>query len=85
MLIAMNIAPTRWYDEGPFRILQHPLHGNPYWATHWIYRTGRLIGKLLSVPSLADCELLERQAPPIPSYERPKAALRGVAKQRKRA
>lgn len=84
MFAAMNIAPTRWYAEGPYKILQQPLYGNPYWATHWIYRAGHLIGKLLSVPSLTDCEHMERQCVQARSFQRPKAALRGVAKQRKR-
>ena len=56
----MNIAPTRWYSLGPYQILQHPLVGNPYWSSFWIYRNGALLGKLLSVPSLADCEHVER-------------------------
>mgnify|MGYP001570323289 FL=1 len=50
----------RWYDLGPFRILQRPLVGNPFWSAFHIYRAGVLLGKLVSVPSLADCEHVER-------------------------
>ena len=56
----MNTNPTRWFDLGPYKILQHPLTSNPYWSCFWIYRAGKLLGKLLSVPSLADCEHVER-------------------------
>lgn len=90
MLAAMNIAPTRWYELGAFRILQQPLPGNHFMATHWIYRGARLIGKLLSVPSLQDCKDMERKADQpafvewAESAKNTRARLRGVAKARKR-
>lgn len=86
----MNIAPTRWLEIGAYRVLQQPLRGNPYWATHWIYRAGKLIGRLFSMPSLTDCEWMERQAKTPETYrwaengEEKRARLRGVAKTRKR-
>lgn len=90
MFAAMMIAPTRWINLGPFRILQQPLPGNPAWATHWIYLAGKLIGKLLSVPSLTDCEWLARQADQPITLEwaedgtRKRARRRGVAARKTR-
>ncbi len=78
----MNIAPTYWYELGPFRILVRPCPTNPVWRTHWIYRGNKLISKSLSVPSLADCEHLEKWGDngyATESHER-KHVLRGAVK-----
>lgn len=74
-------APTRWYALGPYRILQHPLATNPAWSSYWIYRGDRLLGKLVSVPNLADCEHVERWGEHYdaqPHEEKPRR-LRGAA------
>lgn len=85
----MNFAPARWLELGPYRVLAKPLHTNPAWLTHWIYRAGILIGKSLSVPSLSDCEHLERwgdqYATADQSHKLKPLALRGAIKERARA
>lgn len=85
----MNIAPTRWYSEGPFRVLEHPLASAPCWSTFWVYVGQRVIGRQLSKPSLLDCEYMARRAAqqqPIElqwqGYKR--QPLRGVAKRRRK-
>jgi len=83
----VNIAPTYWFDLGPFRILVRPCPTNPAWRTHWIYRGNKLISKSLSVPSLADCEHLEKWGDNQYATEshQPDRHLRGRAKIRRRA
>lgn len=56
----MDIAETTMYPLGRFMVIAKPLEQNPFWQTHWVYLRGALIGKQLSVPSIADCCWHER-------------------------
>lgn len=80
----IGIATTTVYDLGPYRIVAKPCPTNPAWRTHWIYRGDRLISKSLSVPSLADCEHLDKWGDQYASDSHtPTHTLRGAALQRR--
>lgn len=89
MFIAeMNIAETRWFVLGQYRVLQRPLASAPHLALYLVHKANALMGKMLSCPSLTDCEYLERHSQALPlrwaeNGEQNRARLRGVAKRKK--
>lgn len=79
----MQIAETRSFEVGPYKVQQQPRFDNPYWPVYLVTRGDRLIGKSFSIPTLSDCEWLERQVYAEPKKDDWPPKLRGLAKERK--
>jgi len=67
----MDIAETRVYQLGRFTIRQQPMFDNPSFAHYLVFLDGCLVGKQFSVPSISDCEILERQSRPRNDEKKP--------------
>ena len=58
--MSATIAETKSWSIGPYRVQQRPRFDNPAWAVYVVMRGEDLIGKTFSIPSLSDCQWLER-------------------------
>lgn len=54
--MSIEIAETRWFNLGIYRVLAIPLRSNPYWPIYRIFRGERFVGQQISMPSVSDAE-----------------------------
>ncbi len=54
-------AESATLHVGPYTVRQQPMFDNPAWAHYLIFRSGKLIGKQLSYPTLDDCRWHENR------------------------
>lgn len=57
----MIVAGTSTFTLSSFTVRVRPRFDNPAWAVYLVFAGERLIGKQFSIPTLSDCEWLQRQ------------------------
>ena len=81
--MSAEIAETRAWNVGPYRVQQRPRFDNPAFAVYVVMRGDVLIGKTFSIPSLSDCEWLDRHNGAYAPKSRPRLGYSAAGRLRK--